>query len=92
MSMQNNRMTLVRINKKKTPMALFKVTTRARKLTNGILIEPGMSVEVATVSAVNPITANGGKAVADAFMRVYGIDLKKAGALNSAYLDAIRLK
>lgn len=29
-------------------MALFKVTTRARKLTNGILIEPSMSVEVAT--------------------------------------------
>lgn len=44
-------------------MALFKVTTRARKLTNGILIEPGMSVEVATVSAINPITANGGHAL-----------------------------
>ena len=70
-------------------MALFKVTTRARKLTNGILIEPGMSV--ATVSAVNPITANGGQAVADAFMRVYGIDLKKAGALNSAYLEVIKI-
>ena len=51
-----------------------------------------MSVEVATVSAVNPITANGGQAVAEAFMRVYGIDLKKAGALNSAYLEAIKLK
>lgn len=51
-------------------MALFKVTTRARKLTNGILIEPGMSVEISTISAVNPITANGGLAVADAFMRV----------------------
>ena len=73
-------------------MALFKVTTRARKLTNGILIEPGMSVEMATVSAVNPITANGGQAVADAFMRVYGIDLKKAGALNSAYLEATKIK
>ena len=73
-------------------MALFKVTTRARKLTNGILIEPGMSVEIATVSAVNPITANGGQAVADAFMRVYGIDLKKAGALNSACLEVARIK
>jgi hypothetical protein len=50
-----------------------------------------MSVEVATVSAVNPITANGGQAVADAFMRVYGIDLKKAGALNSAYLEVIKI-
>ena len=72
-------------------MALFKITTRARKLTNGILIEPGMSVEVATVSAVNPITANGGQAVADAFMRVCGIDLKKAGALNSAYLEVTKI-
>jgi len=25
-------------------------------------------------------------------MRVYGIDLKKAGALNSAYLEAIRIR
>ena len=73
-------------------MALFKVTTRARKLTNGILIEPGMSVEVASVSAITPITATGGQNVADAFMRVYGIDLKKAVALNSAYLESIRLK
>jgi hypothetical protein len=72
-------------------MALFKVTTRARKLTNGILIEPGMSVEVATVSAVNPITANGGQAVADAFMRVYGIDMKRLGALSTVYLDVVRV-
>ena len=72
-------------------MALFKVTTRARKLTNGILIEPGMSVEVATVSAINPMTANGGQAVADAFMRVYGIDLKKACSLTSLWLDVVKI-
>lgn len=52
-------------------MALFKSTARARKLTDSILVEPGISVEVATVSAINPITANGGQAVADAFMRIY---------------------
>ena len=51
-----------------------------------------MRVEVATVSAITPITANVGQDVADAFMRVYGIDLKKAVALNSAYLESIRLK
>jgi len=45
-----------------------------------------MSVEVAMVSAINPITVNGGQAVADAFMRVYGFDLKNAKALYSAYL------
>lgn len=32
-------------------MALFKSTARARKLTDGILVEPGVSVGVATVSA-----------------------------------------
>ena len=73
-------------------MALFKSTARTRKLTDSILVEPGMSVEVATVAAINPITANGGQAVADAFMRVYGIDLKKAGALNSAYLEVNKIK
>ena len=67
-------------------MALYKVTTRARKLTYGILIEPGMSVKIATVSAINSVTANGGQIVADAFMQLYGIDFKKAGALNAAYL------
>ena len=72
-------------------MALFKSTARTRKLTDSILVEPGMSVGVAAVSAITPITANGGQDVADAFMRVYGIDLKKAGALNSAYLEAIQL-
>ena len=50
-----------------------------------------MRVEVATVSAITPITANGGQAVADAFMRVYGIDLKKAGALNSVYLEIVKI-
>ena len=70
-------------------MALFKSTARARKLTDSILVEPGMSVGVAAVSAITPITANGGQDVADAFMRVYGIDLKKAVALNSAYLESI---
>jgi len=53
-------------------MALFKSTARARKLTDSILVEPGMSVGVATVSAITPITANGGQDVADAFMRIYG--------------------
>lgn len=73
-------------------MALFKSTARTRKLTDSILVEPGMSVGVAAVSAITPITANGGQDVVDAFMRVYGIDLKKAVVLNSAYLESIRLK
>lgn len=68
-------------------MPRFKITTKQRKISNGILIEPGLSVEVITQSYSNPITNNGGQAVADAFMRIYGLDIKKAGALSTVWLD-----
>lgn len=63
-------------------MAKFRITTRHVKNVNGIRIEPGMSVEVVTQSMSNPVTTNGGQPVIDAFMRIYGIDIKKAGCLN----------
>lgn len=72
-------------------MPLFKVTVKQMKLTSGIRIEPGMSVDVVTNSMSNPLTTNGGQAVADAFMRVYGIDLKRIGALSMVYLDVVRV-
>jgi hypothetical protein len=68
-------------------MAKFRITTRHVKNVNGIRIEPGMSVEVVTQSMSNPVTTNGGQAVIDAFMRIYGIDIKKAGCLNMVELD-----
>lgn len=68
-------------------MARFRVTTKHVKNVNGIRIEPGMSVEVVTQSMSNPITTNGGQSVIDAFMRIYGIDIKKAGCLNMVELD-----
>ena len=46
------------------------------KNSNGVRIEPGMTVEVVTQSMNNPLLTNGGQAVADAFMRIYGIDIK----------------
>lgn len=51
------------------------------KNSNGIRLEPGMSVDVSSSSFSNPVSTNGGKLVADAFYRVYGVDIKKAGAL-----------
>lgn len=68
-------------------MAKFQITTKNRKQTNGIRIEPGMSVEVITQSMSNPVTTNGGQLVVDAFYRIYGIDIKKAGCLNMLDLD-----
>ena len=73
-------------------MPLFKITTKNTKYSNGIRLEPGMSVEVITQSMSNPITTNGGKCVIDAFYRIYGIDIKKAGALNMVELKIEQIK
>lgn len=70
---------------------LYRITVKQSKLTSGIRIERGMSVDVVSNSLSNPVTTNGGQSVADAFMRIYGIDIKKAGALSMAYLDVERL-
>ena len=70
---------------------LYRVTVKSSKNSNGIRIERGMSVEVVTNNITNPVTTNGGQAVADAFMRIYGIDIRKASALNMVYLDVQRI-
>lgn len=70
---------------------LYRVTVKSNKNSNGIRIERGMSVEVVTNNITNPVTTNGGQAVADAFMRIYGIDIRKVGALNMVYLDVQRI-
>ncbi len=66
---------------------LYRVTVKNSKNSNGVRLERGMSVDVVTNSMSNPVTTNGGQPVADAFMRIYGIDIRQAGALNMAYLD-----
>ena len=72
-------------------MPKFIITTKQMKNANGIRIEPGMSVEVVTQSMSNPVLVNGGQPVVDAFMRIYGIDIRRAGALNMSYLDVERI-
>ena len=72
-------------------MPLFRITVKTMRNANGVRLERGMSVDVATQSFSNPVTINGGQAVADAFMRIYGIDIKRAGALSMAYLDVQRI-
>lgn len=66
---------------------VYRITVKSSKLTSGIRVERGMSVDVVTPNITNPVTTNGGQAVADAFMRIYGIDIRRAGALSMAYLD-----
>ena len=71
-------------------MALFKITVKQNVLTNGVRLEKGMSVEVVSTYG-NPVSTNGGKEVVDAFMRKYGVDLKKAHALSSVYLEIVKI-
>ncbi len=71
-------------------MPLFRITVKQRVNTNGIRLEPGMSVEVVSNSFSDPVHTNG-ESVADAFMRIYGVDIKKAGALNGVFLKVDRI-
>ncbi len=70
-------------------MALFTITTKRKKICNGVIIEPGMQVQIASICS-NPVTTNGGIEAENAFMRVYGISLKKANALNMSDLEVIK--
>ena len=72
-------------------MALFLITVKQNKYSNGIRLEQGMSVVVSS-SYSNPINTNGGHEVEEAFFRKYGIDLKKNGGNSSVYLDIKKIK
>lgn len=72
-------------------MALFEITVKQNNYCNGIRLEKGMSVEVSS-SYSNPLLTNGGHEVQDAFMRKYGLDLKKNGGNSTVYLDVKKIK
>lgn len=71
-------------------MPLYRITVKQTKLTNGQRIEKGMSVDVVSNNLSNPIVSDK-NAVASAFMRLYGVDINKVGALNTAYLETERI-
>lgn len=77
--------------RKSKSIMLYRITVKNSKLTSGIRVEKGMSVDVVSNSMSNPVTTNGGQAVVDAFMRIYGIDIRKAGALSMAWLDVEKI-
>jgi len=71
-------------------MALYRATVKMTKITNGVRLEKGMSVDFPS-SYSSPLTTNGGKEVIDAFMRKYGVDIKKGGAMGSAYIEVVKI-
>jgi hypothetical protein len=72
-------------------MARFKIEIIKSGFKNGIQFEKGMSVEVIVLYNSNPVIQDGGKEVQNAFLRIYGIDLKKNGLLNLGYLSATKI-
>lgn len=78
--------------RRKRHSMLYRITVKQSKLTSGIRVEKGMSVDVQSETIGNPVSTNGGQEVIDAFMEKYGIDIKAAGALSMAYLDVEEIK
>ena len=73
-------------------MAKYRITTKHLRTNNGVRIEPGMSVEVITPTIGNPVVNNGGALVQQAFLRIYGVDIKNAGCLNMGELSVEEIK
>lgn len=72
-------------------MSLYKVKTKYRKCCNGVTVEPGMEVQVVT-PLNNTVQVNDWKYVEEAFLRVYGISLRKANCLNASQLEITKLQ
>ena len=70
---------------------LYKVTVRTNLISNGVRLEKGMSVEVASQSYSLLSTLQGKELVNNAFKAKYGVDVKKACGLTSLYLDVVKI-
>ena len=70
---------------------LYKVTVKNNLISNGVRLEKGMSVEVASQSFPLLSTRQGKEQVNNAFMAKYGVDIKKACADTSAWLDVVKI-
>lgn len=60
-------------------MALYRITAKSTRKTNGITINKGLTLDLNSKFMSNPFMTNGGKEVEEAFNRVHGIDLRKFG-------------
>lgn len=70
---------------------LYKVAVKNNLNANGVRLEKGMSVEVASQSFPLLSTLHGKEAVNNAFKAKYGVDVRKACALQSIYLDVVKI-
>lgn len=77
---------------KNTIMPLYKATVKiTQPLPDGSLLEKGMSVQFSYIGVVWDGNGPGTQAINDAFLRVYGIDLKTNFALHPGYIEVERV-
>lgn len=66
-------------------MARYRITVKMHARSANMIIEPGMSVEMAAIS--NPVTnLQSAEQLNNIFKATFGVDLKKMGCMNSGYL------
>lgn len=70
---------------------LYKITIKRNVINNGIRLEKGMSVEVVSQSFNLLGTLQGKELVNNAFKAKYGVDIRKACADTSLYLDVVKI-
>ena len=64
-------------------MALYRITVKIHARSANMVIEPGMSVEMATMLS-HPVTnLQAAEQLNNIFKATFGVDLKKMGCLNS---------
>lgn len=66
---------------------LYKLTIKNNRHVNGIRLEKGMTAEVSFQYSNLLGNAQGAELVRNAFLAKYGVDLKKACALDTLNLD-----
>lgn len=72
---------------------LYQVTVKQRYNGSNVRIEPGMSVQISSNSMCSPLSSMDGKrAIANAFMRIYGIDLSRiSSVISTSYMTCERI-
>lgn len=71
-------------------MARYRITVKMRASASGMLIEKGMSVEMASTSP-NLMCGSAGDQLNTIFKCMHGVDLKKMGMLNIGHLLVERI-
>lgn len=73
-------------------MSLWKITIKRSGNVNTVRLEKGMSIQLACTGCNDPLGSNNYKdQIAQLFMNNYGIDLKKACAINRTTLESERI-